>query len=595
MEIIEGIKILQHMIKPAITIIGIEDNKPEAAQALNDAINTVSDATDIIVQTVPTKYPNGGEKQLIKLLTGKEIVKGQLPTQSGIVMQNVGTVYAIQQAVIDRQPLISRIVTLTGKAFPQPRNVRALIGTQIGDLMQQYHNNGHAAAIIYGGPMMGFTLPHGQFSLTKTGNCILLPEQGEIPQLREADACIRCGECAEVCPVDLLPQQLHWYSKSGDVKKLTEYNLMDCIECGACSFVCPSQIPLVHQYRIAKVEVREHAAEQAAAAVAKDRFEKRNARLAIEKQQRELKQQEAAKKRRETATATTGIDPVQAALERINKAKQAEQQAGKEPTAAISDAIARAKAKKVAMQQGEPDNTDVIAQRKARKAAALARKQQADADDDAKPAASTQKPAVAAAIARAKAKQAAIARAKAKQAAAVVAVPEAKTDTESTAIAQPMDAKKAAIAAAIARAKAKQAAAQQSTSDTSTAESGASPQPVDAKKAAVAAAIARAKAKQAAAQQGASDKSTAESGASPQPVDAKKAAIAAAIARAKAKKAAQASTSATAKVNITAQPEIVTVQHAVAKNETSVDDKKAAIAAAIAKAKAKKLAQFGDK
>ncbi|SGZ09162.1 electron transport complex subunit RsxC, partial [Moritella viscosa] len=556
-DIIQGIEILRHMIKPALCIIGIEDNKPDAANALETAIKTTNLSADIIVRKVPTKYPNGGEKQLIQVLTGKEISKGQIPAQSGIVMQNVGTIYAVKQAIIDRQPLLSRIVTLTGKAFPQPRNVEALIGTPISALLREFKcDEDKAAAIIYGGPMMGFTLPHGQFSLTKTGNCILTPIKDEIPQVREPDACIRCGECAEACPVDLLPQQLHWYSQAKDVTKLADYNLMDCIECGACSYVCPSQIPLVHQYRIAKVEVRESDAELAAAAIAKERFEKRNERLALEKAQREQRQKEAAEKRRAAAKATTGEDPVKAAMERIQKAKAAEQAAADGKTSkgsAVADAIARAKAKKAAIASTDttvPDNTAVIAERKARKAAAKA-KREAEGSQPVEittsPAIEAKKAAVADAIARAKAKKAAAQSS------------ETATDIPAPAV----DAKKAAVAAAVARAKAKKAAALSGETGTDI------PAPaVDAKKAAVAAAIARAKAKKAAALSGETATDT------PAPaVDAKKAAVAAAIARAKAKKAAAQSGE-----TVTDTP------------TPAADPKKAAVAAAIARAKAKKAA-----
>ncbi|MDX2320860.1 MAG: electron transport complex subunit RsxC, partial [Moritella sp.] len=539
-DIIQGIEILRHMIKPALCVIGIEDNKADAAQALETAINALNLSDAIIVRKVPTKYPNGGEKQLIQMLTGKEISKGQIPAQSGIVMQNVGTVYAVKQAIIDRQPLINRIVTLTGKAFPQPRNVQVLIGTQIKALLNEFNcNENQAAAIIYGGPMMGFTLPHAQFSLTKTGNCILTPIKDEIPQVREPDACIRCGECAEVCPVDLLPQQLHWYSQSKNVTKLADYNLMDCIECGACSYVCPSQIPLVHQYRIAKVEVRESDAELAASAIAKERFEKRNERLAIEKAQREQRQKDAAAKRRATATAATGEDPVKAAMERIQKAKAAESVPADNKASkgsAVADAIARAKAKKAAATTSEtasamPDNTAVIAERKARKAEARARRaaqEASQADVSVNPAIDAKKAAVADAIARAKAKKAAA------QSGETTAI-----TTDATPPVAVSD-KKTAVAAAIARAKAKKAAAQ-SGETTAIAADVTPTTAVDDKKAAVAAAIARAKAKKAAAQS--ADESTTNDSANDvqvtEPVDNKKAAIAAAIAKAKAKKLAQ--------------------------------------------------------
>ncbi|MDO2435192.1 electron transport complex subunit RsxC [Aeromonas veronii] len=602
-EIMDGIRVLKHLLKPKLTLIGVEDNKPEAIEQLTRHATD----EDVLVKTVPTKYPSGGAKQTIELLTGRQVPKGGRAVDIGIMVLNVATVFAIKRAIIDGEPLIERIVTLTGDSFKKPGNAWVRLGTPVRWLLQRFELQPEAEQrVIMGGPMMGFTLPHAMVPVVKATNCLLAPTQAELPAPGPEQPCIRCSACADACPATLLPQELYWYSRAKEYDKAEKLNLMDCIECGACAWVCPSEIPLVQYYKIAKDDIREARAEAEKAERAKQRFEAKQARFEREKAAREARHAEAAAQRRQAMTAAGGEDPVAAALARI-KAKQ------DAPITAIA-----------ATGEGVPDNSAVIAAREARKREAEARRaaklaesansetaaapQSAEAVD---PASDPKKAAIAAALARAKAKKAA----QAGDAPAADSVAESQPAADA-------DPKKAAIAAAIARAKAKKAEASGepvSADHSAAADAGtqgdapsAASEAVDPKKAAIAAAIARAKAKKAA-QQGdsaegdltategtsntAATQSDAPSAAS-EAVDPKKAAIAAAIARAKAKKAAQhaaeqgepmqAAEGARGEQALAEPVSEVVAEPAVA--EVSVDPKKAAIAAAVARAKAKKLA-----
>jgi electron transport complex protein RnfC len=563
-DIIAGIEILVKLLSPKAVLIGIEDDKPIAVASLKAAIGQKE---NYFVREVPTKYPSGGEKQLIQLLTNKEVPAGRRPLDIGIVMQNVGTAFAIAQAVLDDIPLIHRVVTVAGETLAQQQNVLALIGTPISDLLNACGFQAEPQQrIIVGGPMMGFAIADWSVPVVKTTNCVLAPTENELGAASDEMDCIRCGACADACPASLLPQQLLWYSKAHDQDKLAEYNLSDCIECGACAYVCPSEIPLVHYYRVAKAEIRETQREALKAEQAKARFDARTERLEREKQERLERNQQLAAQR----------------VAQQQASGQASQSA-----AAVQQALERTQ-----QQSDQPlDKAQIIAERERKKAEALAYQQQKQQAQTATPAEDTaagtaedpRKAAIAAALARAKAKKQA--EAIQQPAPADIAVPD-------------MDAKKAAVAAAIARAKAKKQAETQpeAIEQPAPAETAASDAPdMDAKKAAVAAAIARAKAKkQAEAQPEAIEHpAPAETDASDAPdMDAKKAAVAAAIARAKAKKQAELAEKAPEASQQTAAE--ATTQHApsaepqepVATPEQ--DAKKAAIAAAIARAKAKK-------
>ena len=304
-EIIEGIRILSHILgNPHNILIGIEDNKPEAIEAL--APHTQD--TGINVVSFPTKYPSGGEKQLIYILTGKELPSGQIPADIGMVCVNIGTTHAIKRAVVDGEPLVSRVTTMTGEACEINRNYDVLIGTPVEHMLE--HNNFDAQScsrVIMGGPMMGFSLTSKQIPIVKTTNCILAPSVEEIPHNEAAQPCIRCGMCAEACPVSLLPQQLLWYSQAEDHERLEAHNLFDCIECGACSYVCPSNIPLVQHYRSSKSDIKKAQEEKVKSTQARERFEFRKQRIELAEKEREAKRaarREAAKQ----AQASTGTD-----------------------------------------------------------------------------------------------------------------------------------------------------------------------------------------------------------------------------------------------------------------------------------------------
>jgi len=324
-EIIRGVQILAQLLdNPDNVIIGIEDNKPEAIQTMQQALKDLDADKNIKVVTFPTKYPSGGEKQLIWILTGREVPTGGLPANIGVVVQNIGSTEAIYRAVVEGRPLISRFTTVTGEAVKRPRNYEVLLGTPAQYLLDQSEiQEKKASRLIIGGPMMGYTVTDNQVPVVKTTNCLLVPTEKELPTPQPSNPCIRCGICATVCPVSLLPQQLYWYAQSQDHDKLQAHNLMDCIECGCCSFVCPSSIPLVQNYRAAKGEIRQAHQDKVKSDLARERFEARQLRLEKEAEAKEAKRRarreaSAAKKAKaaESDSKTTVSDPVKAAMDK---------------------------------------------------------------------------------------------------------------------------------------------------------------------------------------------------------------------------------------------------------------------------------------
>lgn len=319
-DIVAGIKILKHLINPTKqTLIGIEDNKPEAIAALKQAIT----GSDINIVSFPTKYPSGGEKQLIQILTGKEVPASGLPADVGIVCQNIGSTEAIYRAIAHGEPLISRITTVTGNACDHNSNYEVLLGTPVSHLLDLcgFHRD-NCSRLIMGGPMMGFTLENVDVPIVKTSNCILAPTSDELPLPTPPQACIRCGMCAEVCPASLLPQQLYWFSRGKEYEKLEAHNLMDCIECGACSYACPSNIPLVQYYRASKADIRKLKQDAIKAEQSKMRFEARQDRLERQEAEKEAKRKVRKLAAEARARDNGKSDPIQAAIDRA-KAKKA--------------------------------------------------------------------------------------------------------------------------------------------------------------------------------------------------------------------------------------------------------------------------------
>jgi len=284
-EIISGAQILMHALQIDVCFLVVESDKPDAIHRLGDVLGEISDDR-IILKQVPSIYPSGGEDQLVQLVTHREVPSGGLPSDVGCLVQNVGTAAAIHDWVIDNEPLISRVTTITGDGVANPINVRARVGTTIGDIIELTGGYTEGAEqLIIGGPMTGKSVSTDRVPLVKATNCVLV--MSETPSIGPELPCIRCGDCASVCPVQLLPQQLFWYACADDEKKMRDFGLMDCIECGCCDLVCPSHIPLTADFRVAKGRIRELADEKARAARARLRFEARNDRLERENTERE--------------------------------------------------------------------------------------------------------------------------------------------------------------------------------------------------------------------------------------------------------------------------------------------------------------------
>ena len=343
--IIQGVAILRDLLAARQVLIGIEDNKPEAITAITSAVRSANQK-DLKVIAVPTRYPAGGAKQLIRVLTGIEVPHGKRSTDYGVQCFNVGTAYAIHEAINLGQPLISRIVTVAGNVAA-PRNYEVLIGTSMEALLAQSQPLPDTDRLIMGGPMMGVTLPSKDVPVVKATNCILAGSKKLFPPPPPEMPCIRCGECATACPVDLQPFELYWFSRAKIFGKAQEYHLFDCIECGCCSYVCPSHIPLVDYYRFAKSEIWAHESEKAAADQAREHYEFRQLREAREQQEK------AARLAARTAASRAAASNTTPAVEPENGPAT-----DSSPNAAlIAAALERARA-----QQAQPKNTTNLTQ-----------------------------------------------------------------------------------------------------------------------------------------------------------------------------------------------------------------------------------------
>lgn len=250
-NIVDGIRIILHGLQCPQALVGIEDNKPEAYQAMREAAAPFG---NIHVRLVPTGYPMGWDKQMLRYLTGLEVPAGGRATDVGVLVHNVATAYAVHQALRLGRPLVSRVVTVSGSAVPRPANIQAPIGTLLSELLRhcgwQAEDHGR---LVMGGPMMGDALPHANLPLVK-GTCGILAFAGT-PEKAEAGPCIRCARCVSACPVGLMPLEMAARIKGGQLEAAAGYGLKDCINCGSCSFVCPSKIPLVQYFRYAQGEL----------------------------------------------------------------------------------------------------------------------------------------------------------------------------------------------------------------------------------------------------------------------------------------------------------------------------------------------------
>jgi electron transport complex protein RnfC len=284
-DVVSGAQILLHALGLDCGYIVVESDKPDAIRQLAAAMTDAADDR-LVLKQIPTIYPSGGEDQLVQLVTNREVPSGGLPTDVGCLVQNVGTAAAIHDWLQHGEPLISRITTITGAGIAKPMNVRARIGTPIADIARFAggYTDG-ARHLVIGGPMTGKSVSTDRVPLVKATNCILV--LAEIPATGPELPCIRCGECAAVCPVQLQPQQLFWHTCADDERQLRSYGLTDCIECGCCDLVCPSHIPLTFDFRVAKARIRELADEKARAERARRRFEARSVRLEREQHERE--------------------------------------------------------------------------------------------------------------------------------------------------------------------------------------------------------------------------------------------------------------------------------------------------------------------
>jgi len=338
-KIIDGLNVIRHALHAKQCVIALEDNKRAAHTMLVNALHE-HEAEYINIIQVPTLYPAGGEKQLIKTITGKEVPSNGLPLNIGIVCHNVATAAAIADAVLEGKPLISRYVTVTGDGVDHPTNLNVLLGTPFSELINLCKRNNKAEQFIMGGPMMGFEVSTDDVPVIKTSNCILV--QSKETETEFVMPCIRCGKCAEVCPAQLLPQQLYWYARAKNFDKAQDYNLYDCIECGCCSYVCPSHIPLVQYYRFAKTEIYALEQEKKNSDIARQRHEFRLFRMERKKAENE----ERKRQKRELLKKVSG-----------DKASSDKLSAEDAKKSAIEAAMARVKAKRDS-QSITPANTD---------------------------------------------------------------------------------------------------------------------------------------------------------------------------------------------------------------------------------------------
>jgi electron transport complex protein RnfC len=316
--IVRGAGLLKDILGARECVIAIERDKPQAIDAITQAAEKLA-IDNLRIAELPSIYPAGGERQLVEVLTGVEVASEQFPGDQGFVCQNVGTAFAVNNFFSHGEPLTSRIVTVTGAAVAEPRNVEALIGTPIADLVAACGGyRSKAVRLIHGGSMMGYALAADDLPVTKSTNCIVAAEADEVRRDSHEWPCIRCGECAIACPARLLPQDLLLAARAGDTAGLAALSLEECIECGCCDMVCPSHIRLTESFRLAKPQLLAHEQQLEFSAVSDERYQSRE-------QRRQEARQEQDRKREELKLTLQDEDgrerEIRAAIERAKRGK----------------------------------------------------------------------------------------------------------------------------------------------------------------------------------------------------------------------------------------------------------------------------------
>ncbi len=284
-QIIDGVRLMLHGMETENAVIAIEDNKPQAYQSMKAAALPFP---HIKVIQIPTRYPMGWDRQLIRYVTGKEVPVGCRSSEIGVTIHNVGTAHAVHKAIRHGQPLVSRVVTVSGGAVTRPMNVEVPLGTLISELFNFCKvNAGQVARIVMGGPMMGDSLPHTGLPTVKATSGILALTQSELKNTNE-QPCIRCASCVSVCPAGLRPLDMANNIRINQLDIAVDLGLKDCISCGCCSYICPSNIPLVQYFKYASGEVAARQQAQHKSEQTKRLIDARNARMErIAQQQRE--------------------------------------------------------------------------------------------------------------------------------------------------------------------------------------------------------------------------------------------------------------------------------------------------------------------
>lgn len=275
-QIVEGVCLMLHGMGTPRAVVAIEDNKPEAFTAMSRAARSFQ---SVEVIQVPTRYPMGWDRQLIRYIIGREVPAGGRATDVGVIMHNVATAYSIYRAICFGQPLISRIITVAGGAVGKPRNVEVPIGTLISDVLAFCGvAPDRMQRLVMGGPMMGEALPHSQLPVVKATGGILALDSAEVSGTAE-QPCIRCSRCVNACPAGLLPLEMAGRIRANQLDAAVDYGLKDCISCGTCSYVCPSNIPLVHYFKYAAGELLARQQAQHKSEQTKRLIDDRNKRL----------------------------------------------------------------------------------------------------------------------------------------------------------------------------------------------------------------------------------------------------------------------------------------------------------------------------